>query len=61
VHYVKLSADQGCAETQFNYGVALAIGDGIPIDKSHAPHFFKLAADQGDAAAQHTSGILLKR
>jgi TPR repeat protein len=48
-HYFKLSADQGNAYGQCNYGVCLRDGDGVVMDKSLAAHYFKLSADQGDA------------
>jgi hypothetical protein len=60
-HYFKLSADQGDAAAQFNYGVMLFWGDGISMNKSLAAHYFKLSADQGIAAAQFNYGFMLSR
>jgi TPR repeat protein len=58
-HYYKLSADQGFANAQFNYGVCLETGSGIEMNKSLAAHYFKLAADQGHPQARlRYEGIL---
>jgi TPR repeat protein len=58
-HYYKLSADQGNARAQFNYGFMLLHGDGISMNKSLAAHYFKLSADQGIAEAQCNYGFML--
>jgi TPR repeat protein len=31
-YYLKLAADQGLAEAQFNYGMCLQNGEGVSID-----------------------------
>jgi TPR repeat protein len=54
-----LSADQGFAQAQLNYGFLLYHGDGILMNKSLAAHYFQLSADQGDAQAQFNYGFLL--
>jgi TPR repeat protein len=51
-HYFKLSADQGEAKTQFEYGLILSCGEGISRDKSLAADYFKQSADQSFRAAQ---------
>jgi TPR repeat protein len=56
-----LSADQGIAEAQLNYGNCLAKGDGIAMNKSQAAHYFEMSADQRIAEAQLTYGLLLAR
>jgi TPR repeat protein len=59
VHYYKLSADQGFAAAQYNYGFMLARGEGISMNKSLAVHYFKLSADQSFAEAQCYYGFML--
>jgi TPR repeat protein len=44
-----------------NYGLLLAKGDGIPMNKSLATYYFKLSADQGIAEAQFNYGLSLAR
>jgi TPR repeat protein len=58
-HYYRLSADQGIAVAQFNYGLMLNNGDGISINKSLAAHYFKLSADQGSAVSQYCYALWL--
>ena len=48
--YFKMAADQGDAVAQFNYGVCLYRGEGVPLDFSEAARYYKMAADQGSAA-----------
>jgi TPR repeat protein len=38
---------------QFNYGVLLATGNGIQMNKSLAAHYFRLSADDGLSEAQY--------
>jgi hypothetical protein len=47
--YFKLAADQNHARGQFNYGICLYNGDGVPNDLEGAAKYFKLAADQNHA------------
>jgi TPR repeat protein len=58
-HYYKLSADQGYAEAQFDYGMMLSHGEGISMNRSHAAHYFKLSADQSHAEAQFNYGMMM--
>jgi TPR repeat protein len=58
-YYLKLAADQGNVDTQFNYGICLQKGEGVSIDFNGAARYLKLAADEGDAESQHLSGIWL--
>jgi TPR repeat protein len=51
-HYYKLSADQGDAIAQHNYGRCLDKGEGVEMNKSLAAHYYKLSADQGNSHAQ---------
>jgi TPR repeat protein len=57
--FLKLTADQGCADAQFNCAILLLNGDGIAQNKSLAAHYFKLSADQGNADAQRRYDLLL--
>jgi TPR repeat protein len=56
-----LSADQGNAYGQNNYGHCLERGRGIPIDLTEAARYYKLSADQGDACGQHNYGHCLEQ
>jgi RNA polymerase-binding transcription factor DksA len=58
-HSFKLSADEGDPQTQLNYGICLAKGDGIAINKSIAAHYDRLSADQGNPLAQFNYGYCL--
>jgi TPR repeat protein len=49
VKYYKLSADQGLACGQLNYGYCLETGIGIETDVEEAVKYYKLSADQGFA------------
>jgi TPR repeat protein len=60
VHDYKLAGDQGIAAAQFNYGVCLENGRGVPIDFQQAAHYFKLAADQRVADAQFNYRVCLE-
>jgi hypothetical protein len=51
-HYYKLSADQGDAMSQSNYGWCLDYGEGVAMDKVFAAHYYKLSADQGNMMGQ---------
>jgi TPR repeat protein len=51
-NYCKLPSDEGLADPQFEYGVLLSHGSGIPMNKTLAVHYFKLSADQGDPDGQ---------
>jgi TPR repeat protein len=57
--FLKLSADQGCADAQFNYAILLLNGDGIARNKSLVARDYKLSADQGNADAQRRYDLLL--
>jgi TPR repeat protein len=51
-YYFKLSADQGNADGQCNYGCCLEHGRCIEKDLKLAAYYFKLSADQGNAGGQ---------
>ena len=51
--FIKLVAQRGDAEAQYNLARFYKLGrGGLPKDKQEAERLFKLAADQGHAAAQ---------
>ena len=64
--YCKLSADQGNACGQYNYGYCLEHGKGVEKDVCEAARYFKLAArsfkmaDQGDADTQSNYDVCLE-
>jgi TPR repeat protein len=47
-HYYRLSADQGNALGQSNYGWCLENGEGVAVDTGLAAHYYRLSADQGN-------------
>jgi TPR repeat protein len=57
----KLSADQGHARGQFNYGVCLEFGKGVEIDLGLAALCYKLSADQGNSNGQYKYGRRLEK
>jgi TPR repeat protein len=61
VKWYKKAADQGHAEAQNNYGVALFRGKGIRENMDEAVKWYKKAADQGLAVAQFHYGNALFR
>jgi hypothetical protein len=60
-YYLKLSADQGDADAQFNYGLQLYETDGISMNHSHAAYYVRLAADQGHMNAQIVIARMLQK
>ena len=58
VELLRLAAENGDAETQFNLGVLYDNGgQGVPQDYKEAIKWYRLAADQGDADAQFNLGV----
>jgi uncharacterized protein len=55
---VRLAADQGQANAQFNLGVIYQRNDGVAQDFSEAMKWFRLAAGQGYAPAQYNLGVM---
>jgi TPR repeat protein len=60
-YYYKLSADQGNALSQYNYGFCLREGEGVEQDFRMAAYYFKLSADQGHALSQFCYGVCLAK
>ena len=58
VQAIRLAAEQGDADAQYNLGVMYDNGEGVPEDDAEAVRWYRLAADQGDADAQHTLGFM---
>ena len=58
-HYFKISADQGHAQAQYNYGVMLYHGYGIEQNLYAAAHYYHIAANQGFAPAQYNFAVVL--
>jgi TPR repeat protein len=61
VQQYKLSADQGNAWGQANYGRCLVHGIGRPVDVSAGAVSVKKAADRGLGLGQYTYGFLLEK
>ena len=53
---LRLAAEQGDADAQFNLGVMYADGEGVPQDYQEAVKWYRLAAEQGYADAQANLG-----
>jgi uncharacterized protein len=58
VAHLKLRADQGIADAQYNLGVLYDNGQGVSQDYVEAAKWYRKAADQGDASAQFNLGAL---
>jgi len=56
VQGLRLLAEQGNAEAQFNLGLLYDRGRGVPEDKSEALRWYRRAATQGDMFAQNALG-----
>ena len=50
---LRLSAEQGYAEAQFNLGLKYFNGQGVPQDYKEAVRWYRLSAEQGDEGAQN--------
>jgi len=55
---LKLAADQGNAEAQYNLAVLYCAGKSVAKNFIEMERYFRLAADQGDAEAQFILGLL---
>ena len=55
---IKLSAEQGDANAQYEVGRAAHHGRGVPRNGEVALKWYRMAAGQGDAKAQYSLGIL---
>ena len=53
---IKLLAEQGDVDSQYNLGQMYAYGEGVPEDDTEAVKWFRLAAEQGYARAQFNLG-----
>ena len=58
VEVIRLAAEQGVAEAQFNLGNMYDLGRGVPQDDTEAVRWYRLAAEQGDAGAQYNLGVM---
>ena len=57
---LRVRAEAGDAEAQFNLGTSYDDGRGVPQDAAEAVRWFRLAADQGDAVAQNLLGTMYR-
>ncbi|KAI8805025.1 hypothetical protein BJ742DRAFT_821551 [Cladochytrium replicatum] len=60
VEFIKMSAELGHLNAQYEYGRALERGEGIPQDVVAASHWYRQASDQGHAEATYSLGNLLE-
>ncbi len=49
---LKVAAEQGDVEAQFNLGLKYDTGEGVPENNPEAVRWYRMAAEQGDATAQ---------
>ena len=54
---LRVKANAGDADAQYNLGVWYHFGKGVPQDDAQAVSWFRKAAEQGDAGAQYNLGI----
>ena len=54
-HWFEQAALQGHVDAQYNLGLMLESGDGVPKDKEKAAYWLEAAAAQGDDEAAKTS------
>ena len=55
---IRVAAEQGVADAQFNLGSMYDLGLGVPQDDAEAVRWYRLAAEQGDAGAQYNLGLM---
>ncbi|KAI8803839.1 hypothetical protein BJ742DRAFT_471254 [Cladochytrium replicatum] len=60
VEFIKMSAELGHLNAQYEYGRALERGEGVPQDMATAAHWYRQASDQGHAEATYRLGKLLE-
>ncbi len=58
VEKLRLAAEPGDAEAQYNLGNVYYLGEGTPQDYAEAAKWYRLAAVQGNAAAQNNLGVM---
>ena len=58
IEQLRLAAEQGDADDQFNFGVMYDLGMGVPQDYQEAVKWYRLAAEQGNALAQSSLGVM---
>ena len=56
--YFKLAADQGHAPAQFQYGLCLKEGEGVPCDLSAAARYFMMVIEQGHTEAHSVPEVI---
>ena len=61
VTWLRLAAEQGHAEAQFNLGLMYVRGEGVPQNFAEAVTWFRRAAKQGHAEAQFYLGLMYVR
>lgn len=50
--YLKMAADKGHANAQYNYGLFVSAGQGVDRNPDEALKYFKMAAAQGHASSK---------
>ena len=55
---MRVAADQGDADAQFNIGMMYEDGQGVIQDYKEAVKWYRLSADQGYASAQYNLGLM---
>jgi TPR repeat protein len=57
VKWLRLAAEQGLAQAQFNLGVLYKKGEGTAQDIKQAVKWYRLAAEQGHVSAQYNLDV----
>ena len=58
IEKLRLAAESGDAEAQYNLGNVYYLGEGTPKDYTEAAKWYRLAAEQGNATAQNNLGVM---
>lgn len=56
--FFKPLAEKGDADAQYNLGIMLENGQGLPRDDAGAARWYRMAAERGSADAQYNLGVL---
>ena len=61
LRYLRMSAEQGDAQAQYNYAVTLLQGQFVRQNLEEAVRYFKMSADQGYAYAQYNYALCVSK
>ena len=58
LHQLRVRAEQGNVDAQFDLGFMYENGDGVPKDSAQAAQWYRKAAEQGLSGAQNSLGVM---